>query len=222
MAKRKRDKQEDPAPTPAKRQKDRHICRVCGSKRLSKMFPNYNPSTDCQHNINTCKECLKKYVDIQIKEANTIIGGNDGTTFGIPCPETECPAIMRAVNIEIATSKKTSAQFERLERIYTENNTPGWRWCLSPSCNSGQVHESAPDKDGSDIFKCKKCGTRTCVPCDRLYHKGESCEAYQLRTKDHLEEEDKALKAIRRHTRPYPKCEVRIYKIGGCEQMKCK
>lgn len=33
--------------------------------------------------------------------------------------------------------------YEELERRWIAETTPGWRWCLNPSCRSGQVHETS-------------------------------------------------------------------------------
>lgn len=91
---------------------------------------------------------------------------------------------MRAVNIEIATTEAMFAKFEQLER----NHDDKWRWCLARNCDAGQLHDISPEEDGGeDICKCYKCGALACVPCDRSYHKGESCEAYQYRIKDRIE-----------------------------------
>lgn len=45
----------------------------------------------------------------------------------------------------------------------------------------------------SDICECTECGAKACVPCDRPWHEGEDCAAYQARIKDRLEEENKTL-----------------------------
>jgi hypothetical protein len=37
------------------------------------------------------------------------------------------------------------------------------------------------EKDGR-VFTCKRCGSRTCVDCDRPEHVGENCDEYQART----------------------------------------
>jgi ariadne-1 len=44
-----------------------------------------------------------------------------------------------------------------------------------------------------DICTCNKCGARACATCDRPYHEGETCSAYQARVKDRAEEEDKSV-----------------------------
>ena len=199
--------------------------------RLAKFFPNYNPSSECDdnHRINTCKACLQKHVDYCINNAQTTTTADEEKALGIACPE--CDAVMRAVNIEIAATETMYVKFEVLERIYKANRTApaGWRWCLNPDCDARQVHDSVSkeedeENDKQDICTCTKCGACACVPCNRPYHEGETCEAYQVRIKDCVEEEDESLKAINRLTKPCPNpnCNARIQKNGGCSHMLCK
>lgn len=53
---------------------------------------------------------------------------------------------------------------------------PGFRWCLSPSCNSGQLHENPVDEP---IFTCNTCGNKDCAVCDVHWHEGQTCNEYQ-------------------------------------------
>jgi ariadne-1 len=207
---------------PVKRRKfskPTYECDICGTTKLGKSFPNYNPSSECEHNIHTCKACLKMYVNEQIEAGHTKTGGEHGEIFGIPCPE--CDAIMREVNIEIATSEKMLRIFQGLQKKYDIDINPAWRWCLAPECKAGQTHKAATEGP-DDICTCHKCGARACVPCDRPYHDGESCAAYKLRTKDRLDEEDKAIAKIKGTTKKCPNCKVNIEKNGGCSDMYCK
>ena len=151
---------------------------------------------------------------------------------------------MRNVNVEEAATKKVYLLFNELERKHIGNTTPGWRWCLAPGCEAGQVHETkieatteepkAKKRCGSkkpvgqvkvpaepDICICHECGAKACVTCDRPFHEGESCEQYQLRTKDRMDEEVKALKKIQQSTKSCPSCGKRIEKNGGCPSMIC-
>jgi ariadne-1 len=72
-----------------------------------------------------------------------------------------------------------------------------------------------------DICTCKDCGAKACVPCDRPWHENETCEEYQFRTKDRLDEEDKSLDAIRKLSKRCPNCSKSIEKNGGCRHMLC-
>lgn len=220
----------------------RHPCFSCATDRMSRFFPDYNPSPDCEHLINTCKTCLKKWVEANIESASFKTTEENGV-FGVRCPQPDCEGVMRNVNVNIALGKKgmpTYQRFVELERKYIGDNTPGWRWCLAPGCRAGQVHtspspvplprrrskitnlfvEKKPEQE-PDIFTCNDCGAKACVPCDRPYHEGETCEQYQVRTKDRFDEEDQALKTIHRVTKSCPGCGKRIEKNGGCPSMLC-
>lgn len=91
------------APPPAKKKKNaprRYYCSSCDADKTDKSFPDYNPSPDCDHLINTCKNCLKQWVNVQVEGGLHVTGGEgdaDGEkVFGIKC--VECPGIMRAVS----------------------------------------------------------------------------------------------------------------------------
>jgi hypothetical protein len=201
--------------TTSKRQKTAvptYLCTSGDEHKISRQFPNKCPATNCEHLINTCKACLKEWVNVQIETSRTTPTGEDGMLLGIACPE--CPELMLESDIQGATTKTNLERFQALEYRHTGNNTPGWIWCPDPDCGAGHV----PD---GKIFMCKDCGERSCVPCDRPYHDGETCAAYQLRIKDRVKEEDKSLEEIKKATKPCPHCGVRVQKRGGCEHMKC-
>lgn len=102
---------------PSKKRKaaeiERYTCFTCAEDKPSRSFPDLNPSPDCEHLINTCKSCLKKWVEASIDDANfktgsvTEEGGEAGAqkeVWGVGCPQ--CEAVMRAVNVQHAVTKK--------------------------------------------------------------------------------------------------------------------
>jgi hypothetical protein len=72
-----------------------------------------------------------------------------------------------------------------------------------------------------DIFRSNACGAKACVTCDRPWHKGETGETYQARTKDRVSEEDASLAVIEKQTKRCPSCSKSIEKNGGCHHMWC-
>ncbi|KXT04200.1 hypothetical protein AC578_109 [Pseudocercospora eumusae] len=215
----------------------RYLCTTCDTEKTARLFPDYNPSADCHHLINTCKSCLKEWLRVCIESAE-FVKGPDGDSFGVKCPE--CPATMRPVNVQAAVAKTVFAKFDEAHRHFIGEATPGWRWCLAPGCNAGQVHEKQavaatsqkrkttgkknakePEKNQPDICTCQKCGAQACVSCDRPYHNGEDCQAYQRRTKGRMDEEEKSLKEVSRISKNCPGCGKRIQKDGGCPIMYC-
>ena len=148
---------------------ERFPCFTCATDRTSKQFPDFNPTPECEHLINTCKVCLRGWVESCVGCGNFVTGrkdvedgdgGKDGEGGdeirkegrGVRCPHPGCEGVMRNFNVQDAVSKKVHAKFELLEMKHIGDTTPGWRWCLEPTCPGGQVHESpapptAPEQD---------------------------------------------------------------------------
>lgn len=131
---------------------ERFLCFSCVTERFSTQFPDYLPSRDCDHLINTCKTCLKKWVEAKVEGATFVKDGKDSKVFGVKCPQCD-DGIMKNGDIEVAATKKVYAKyvtelsttthcqpylqfyrFDRLERKHIAEINPGWRWCLNPAC----------------------------------------------------------------------------------------
>lgn len=190
-------------------------CASCDESKPESAFPDFNPNSACEHSINTCAGCLKAWVNVKIESNQTIPTGNDKEFLGVSC--LECDLLMLEMDIQIATTRNMTAQFRKLQYLHQGNNTPGWRWCLEPRRKGGQIHK---DDDGG-LFVCDTCGGEACPPCDRPWHKGETCEEFKGRVKDRIKDEDKTLAMIKRKTKKCPNCGVNIEKRGGCVQMIC-
>lgn len=103
---------------PSKKRKaaemEKFSCFTCAADKPPQQFPDYNPSPDCDHFINTCKTCLRQWIESCIEEANFktgISGGDEGEddgdakdVWGIACPQ--CEGVMRAVNVQMAVPKR--------------------------------------------------------------------------------------------------------------------
>lgn len=157
-----------PSPPSKKRQttQQKFLCGTCGDEKIGRSFPDYTPSADCEHLINTCKVCLRTWIDICVGSSEFIraVDGNGNSTFAIRCPDLfndkPCPAMMRPVNVEAAATEASYATFVRLARRYIEESTPGWRWCMASDCDNGQVHTKAAPEPQSPVDSPKKKGAR--------------------------------------------------------------
>ena len=106
---------------------EKFTCSSCAEDKPSRLFPDYNPSPECEHLINTCKSCLRKWVEgcieggvfrgaaVAREEGGEGGGGESGEkkkkkkkekgeVWGVGCPE--CEAVMRAVNVQMAVPKR--------------------------------------------------------------------------------------------------------------------
>jgi ariadne-1 len=69
--------------------------------RTTGQFPDYNPTDTCDHLINTCKRCLKQWIESQIE--TTVF------TPHIQCPQ--CDKKMDSRDVEMAVPKKMFARW---------------------------------------------------------------------------------------------------------------
>ncbi|KAI7324136.1 hypothetical protein KC340_g6536 [Hortaea werneckii] len=98
----------------------------------------------CDHLINTCTTCLKKWVEAQVEAGSFKTDREeDGKVFGIACPHPGCQGTMKAEDVEQAATRKVFGRFEEIARRHIAEHTPGWRWCLAPHCKAGQIHNSS-------------------------------------------------------------------------------
>ncbi|RMX87904.1 hypothetical protein D0869_02030 [Hortaea werneckii] len=124
-------------------QDQRFLCYGCDVERVPSQFPDCNPSSDCQHLINTCTACLKKWVEAQVEAGSFKTDRQDSKVFGIACPHPGCRGTMKADDVEDAATRKVCGRFEEIARRHIAEHTPGWRWCLAPHCKAGQIHDSS-------------------------------------------------------------------------------
>lgn len=90
-----------PATKRRKTQPQRYECHTCMVSTISSQFPNSNPTSACEHLINTCKRCLKAWVESQIETSVF--------TPHIACPE--CEQKMGRADVEGAVTQKLFARF---------------------------------------------------------------------------------------------------------------
>ncbi|KAF3031912.1 hypothetical protein E8E11_000074 [Didymella keratinophila] len=189
-------------------------CLTCLDDMPSRSFHNHNPSPDCDHLINTCKKCLSDWVDAQIDQSFAVTDEKENTVFGVKCPE--CSASMQSSNVRAVASGKMYQVFIKQQRNHLVETTPVWFWFQNRQCRGG----AALEDENSKVMTCANCGRDSCVSCQHPTHPGESCDEYKALIKDHVDEEDKSLIAIRRATKPCPGCGTRVEKNGGCDHMR--
>lgn len=174
-------------------------CITCqDDTKTAEDFPSRPPTSECRHPIRSCKICLEAWITTEIDDAVYI---PDAFKFGIAYPD-DYSCAMRNLDIRAATTAATYLRFDHAERRHIAANMPGWRWCMNPRCDAG------------DVRVYSTCGARACVPCDRPYHDGENCEAYQARVD--MGDGEEVHEKIEQISVPCPHCGTRILRrIGG-------
>lgn len=127
-----------------------------------------------------------------------------------------CSGLLLVVYYITSSSKLIRKRFKEYMSTYALRNQPGFCWCLSPSCRSGQIHTPG---DESPKMICQKCGFATCYSHQLPWHEGKTCEeAGGLKSKEIRESEA----WIKSQTKSCPKCGVATMKTGGCDGIFCK
>lgn len=96
---------------------------------------------------------------------------------------------------------------------------PDFRYCLSTTCKSGQLHPGGTDEP---IFRCEHCGHKHCIVCEANWHQDQTCEEFQaVRRRLHAENE-RSQQEVKKLSKPCPGCRVPIQKNRGCDHMRCQ
>ena len=182
---------------------------VCREDLPIKMYKSRTFTSTCTHEANTCNTCLNSWLN----ESLTSKGWDKVT-----CPE--CGAPFQHDDVKSCTTGPLFERYDELATRATVSAIPNFRWCLSPRCRSGQIHNS-----DSPIFVCVACGFRHCIGHEKPWHEGETCQEYESRkTERKNPDEEQTQRTIERTTKKCPGkgCGVNIEKNDGCDHMTCE
>lgn len=140
-------------------------CIVCGDAKDALRFPAKPPTASCQHEPQTCSECLAHWISSEVDMKGT---GN------IRC--SECPAQLTHTDVQRAASPNTFATYDKCATREALGSLPNFVWCLSSTCAAGQ--ENIPD---ANFMECMSCGYRQCLSHRIPWHEEETCETYKYR-----------------------------------------
>lgn len=186
-------------------------CVVCGSGEDEVAIPTM-PATDaCEHESETCLDCLRRIIETSISTGAFI--------SGIPCPSLGCGQTMTYFDVQKWAEPEI---FQRYDTLLFQNSLRSdstWVWCVSPNCEAGQEHTGG---EASNIVTCHACGSKMCFRHQSIWHEGMSCAQWddQLAIAEHGERWTDEW--ILTETKGCPNCKARILKNEGCDHMTCK
>ncbi|KAF1841757.1 uncharacterized protein K460DRAFT_255016, partial [Cucurbitaria berberidis CBS 394.84] len=182
--------------------KETKDCIICTDTRSLSRFPSRPPSTQCAHEVDVCRRCLKKW--IQSESATKI------------WDEINCPVCSMRLQHKDMREFASHDVFRRTRA--TLEAIPGFRWCITKGCQSGQVQAPSIAK-----FRCVACKKIHCVEHNVAWHTGETCKEYDYRTNKKLKraEEAASKQLILETTKKCPGCKKTIEKSYGCDHMTC-
>jgi hypothetical protein len=144
-----------PATKRRKTATQRYACHTCLEDRTTGQFPNYNPTETCDHLINTCKSCLKEWIQSQIE--TTVFKPH------IQCPQ--CDQKMNSRDIRMAVSKTLFARYVVASLIL-----------LDRSFNADDILQV---RRARAQLHCRKHSRLALVSCSRLPVRSGPCESPQ-------------------------------------------
>ena len=122
----------------------------------------------------------------------------------IPCPGGKCQSTIQLEEVkQIIKDDNLFAKHEktRLDKMVAVSNH--LVWCPTADCNT-ICH--AETKATSTSVHCYQCQARFCSRCFQDWHAGNPCRSNASDIPN---------------TKPCPKCQVLIQKVGGCSVMQC-
>ncbi|KAI1440877.1 hypothetical protein F5Y02DRAFT_324638 [Annulohypoxylon stygium] len=181
-------------------------CIVCSDdKRVSEMPNRRRVTLSCEHDSNMCKECVGAW----------IASSMDTVTWDrLKCPE--CSQLLKYENVRAFASRDVFERYDRLAVKSFLSNLPDFVWCLNPGCDSGQIHPA-----GCEKARCFECKRSLCVRHNVPWHKGETCDDYERRTRKQRKNDKASEKHVKEITKPCPGCNRNVNKYTGCDHVTC-
>ncbi|KAF2501288.1 hypothetical protein BU16DRAFT_451626, partial [Lophium mytilinum] len=184
-------------------------CIICTESKSARHFPTRLPTAACTHDAQTCTRCLRQWITSEFESK--------------VWDQIDCPECRERMHYEDMAQLAPSSVFRKYDRLSTKaalEAIPGFRWCTSKNCTSGQVHSSGYE---SPKFECVACRRRYCVVHNRRWHEGETCAEFDYRTDgtQKREEEKASEKLIRETAKKCPGCKGKVEKMSGCDHMTC-
>ncbi|KIW01261.1 uncharacterized protein PV09_07300 [Verruconis gallopava] len=166
----------------------------------------------CDHPMDVCKACIQHQIHTQLETL-----GSRGWNK-LSCPF--CARTLSHAEIQRFAAKEDFEKYEQYYLLEVLSKEPGFRWCLSGSCKSGQLYEPSPYMHTR--IHCKVCDFAMCFYHQMPWHVGLTCAEYE-RKLAHGVEEEKSEEWKKKNTKPCPGrgCGRPIVKGGGCFHMTC-
>ncbi|KAI0140018.1 hypothetical protein F4776DRAFT_571588 [Hypoxylon sp. NC0597] len=181
-------------------------CIVCSDeKRVSEMPNKRRITAACEHNSNMCKECVGTWIASSL----------DTVTWDrLKCPE--CPQLLKYENVRAFATRQIFERYDTLAVKALLSSMPEFMWCLNPGCNSGQIHPTFCSR-----AKCHACKRYLCVRHNVPWHKGETCEEYERRTRRQRRNDRASEQHVKEIAKPCPGCKKNVHKFTGCDHVTC-
>ncbi|CAG8473998.1 16124_t:CDS:2 [Dentiscutata erythropus] len=133
-------KQQDPKQIIRKKE-----CSRCLKNLEIKVF--LKITDQCGHDVSICHKCVGNHIERELNKGN----------IKILCPENNCHKVLNEKNVKNFVNNEVS---ERYMLNFVLSKIPTFKWCLNPTCGSGQDHYQGDDVP---IMICNTCSQKTCI-----------------------------------------------------------
>ncbi|KAI0421245.1 hypothetical protein F5X98DRAFT_371255 [Xylaria grammica] len=181
-------------------------CSICADdKRVSEMPIKGRITEDCEHEATACKECISQWITSSME---TVAWDR------LKCPE--CPEMLSFKDVAAFATRDVFNRYDKLATKAVLEGIKGFRWCLNPNCDAGQIYQL-----GCEKAKCHACKRVSCAHHDVPWHSGETCEQYDRRTRKQRKSYKLSEKHVKETTKPCPGCKKNVNKYSGCDHITC-
>jgi hypothetical protein len=185
-------------------------CVVCLQSQPLSFFPDKITDTCDHHTVQTCRQCLEQIIRTALGDKAWIVPA---------CPE--CRAFLSLNNVQqFGTALQAETYSDRLMKRALQS-MEDYRECLSPSCNSGQLHDGSEDYP---IVTCHSCHAKSCYTHRIPYHFDETCEQFDEKIRESTEREnlERSIALVMQLCKTCPGCRFDIQKSEGCDHVSSK
>ncbi|CAD6445631.1 6f4d0a23-bb51-45b0-9679-f96c73812993 [Sclerotinia trifoliorum] len=184
-------------------------CRICMETLAPENFPQSRITSTCAHHPAVCCQCLTTHINIQLQTK---------ASDKILCPE--CPEKVSDAEIKSYASPEVLERTGRRTFIVSLQHLPNFTFCLSPTCESGQIHTGADQP----MMTCTTCNFKTCFIHKLPWHEDLTCAEFDIFNQARIRQEAASEAWIIQHARlcPNPECGMRIQKKTGCDHLICE
>ncbi|KAH8657140.1 hypothetical protein BGZ60DRAFT_545625 [Tricladium varicosporioides] len=166
----------------------------------------------CDHDFEICRVCTAEHI------RNTLVSGGPSACENLTCPQ--CSRKFDHQEIHQLADAGTVAKYEKFLLQNFLSKEENFRWCLRPTCTSGQIYQKIPH---NPKISCEVCQFEMCFKHQVPWHEEQTCIEYESQ-RDHGDPNFTKTQAwIRTNTKecPNPTCEVNIQKGEKCFHMTC-
>lgn len=166
-----------------------------------------------------CIECIKSYITIRLRDRG--LEGLNCITRGCNHSSGFSGRDWRDLALGYLPPELHAQFFEQSIRLFMSKEQI---WICPNGCDTPGVTVQPNATPGYPHVECPSCSGRICTGCKVAWHKGQTCQQYQLEHPTVLTDDERAVieNLAKLGARRCPVCQFIIIKEGGCSHINCE